>query len=248
MPELGRSPGEGKGYPLQYSGLENSMDCIVHRVSKTWTRLSDFHFTFITLYLFFSYLNYIMYRKCNTVFTQFLVTFSVPPTQCANLITLSVCQGVVILGKSGCNSLCSPLLWTDWGPPHTEGKNTVSPQTLQKSPFHFPSLLLGGAPFPSLVKNPSLKWLLVTLRLEELGWLAEGLPWLSCPWVMMANRRDQVTLGGRGPLHSEMQETQPCLESPGHLPSTLYRRSLGLSKGWFFIKPHSEHSWFQPFS
>ena len=28
-PELGRSPGEGKGYPLQYSGLENSMDCVV---------------------------------------------------------------------------------------------------------------------------------------------------------------------------------------------------------------------------
>ena len=30
IPELGRSPGEGDGYPLQYSGLENSMDCIVH--------------------------------------------------------------------------------------------------------------------------------------------------------------------------------------------------------------------------
>ena len=30
IPGLGRSPGEGKGYPLQYSGLENSMDCIVH--------------------------------------------------------------------------------------------------------------------------------------------------------------------------------------------------------------------------
>ena len=29
------SPGEGKGYPLQYSGLENSMDCIVHGVSKS---------------------------------------------------------------------------------------------------------------------------------------------------------------------------------------------------------------------
>ena len=29
VPGLGRSPGEGKGYPLQYSGLENSMDCIV---------------------------------------------------------------------------------------------------------------------------------------------------------------------------------------------------------------------------
>ena len=43
-PELGRSPGEGKGYPLQYSGLENSMDCIVHRVTKSWTWLSNFHF------------------------------------------------------------------------------------------------------------------------------------------------------------------------------------------------------------
>ena len=30
IPGLGRSPGEGKGYPLQYSGLENSMNCIVH--------------------------------------------------------------------------------------------------------------------------------------------------------------------------------------------------------------------------
>ena len=41
---LGRSPGEGKGYPLQYSGLENSMDCIVHGVAKSQTQLSNFHF------------------------------------------------------------------------------------------------------------------------------------------------------------------------------------------------------------
>ena len=34
IPGLGRSPAEGKGYPLQYPGLENSMDCIVHRVAK----------------------------------------------------------------------------------------------------------------------------------------------------------------------------------------------------------------------
>ena len=34
---LGRSPGEGKGYLLQYSGLENSTDCIVHGVAKNWT-------------------------------------------------------------------------------------------------------------------------------------------------------------------------------------------------------------------
>ena len=44
IPKLGRSPGEGKGYPLQYSGLENSIDCIVHGVAKSQTRLSDFHF------------------------------------------------------------------------------------------------------------------------------------------------------------------------------------------------------------
>ena len=44
IPGLGRSPGEGKGYPLQYSGLENSVDCIVHRVAKSWRQLSDFHF------------------------------------------------------------------------------------------------------------------------------------------------------------------------------------------------------------
>ena len=48
IPGLGRSPGEGKGYPLQYSGLENSMDYIVHGVAKSQTWLSDFdcHFTF----------------------------------------------------------------------------------------------------------------------------------------------------------------------------------------------------------
>ena len=34
---LGKSPGEGKGYPLQYSGLENSMDCIVYGVTKSQT-------------------------------------------------------------------------------------------------------------------------------------------------------------------------------------------------------------------
>ena len=41
---LGRFPGEGKGYLLQYSGLENFTDCIVHGVTKSQTRLSDLHF------------------------------------------------------------------------------------------------------------------------------------------------------------------------------------------------------------
>ena len=45
VPGLGRSRGEGNSYPLKNSGLENSMDCIVHRVAKSWTRLSNFHFS-----------------------------------------------------------------------------------------------------------------------------------------------------------------------------------------------------------
>ena len=44
IPGLGRSPGEGKGYPFQYSGLKKSMDYTAHGVSKSRTGLSDFHF------------------------------------------------------------------------------------------------------------------------------------------------------------------------------------------------------------
>ena len=42
-PGLGRSPGEWKDYPLQFSGLENSTDCIAHGVANSRTRLSSFH-------------------------------------------------------------------------------------------------------------------------------------------------------------------------------------------------------------
>ena len=55
IPGLGRSPAEGKGCPLQYSGLENPTDCTVHGVEKSRTQLSDFHFhmqyIFCQLYL-----------------------------------------------------------------------------------------------------------------------------------------------------------------------------------------------------
>ena len=43
IPGLRRSPEEGKGYPLQYSGLENSMDFIVYGITKNRIQLSDFH-------------------------------------------------------------------------------------------------------------------------------------------------------------------------------------------------------------
>ena len=44
IPGLGRSPGEGKGYPLQYYGIETSMDYTVHGVARSWTQVSYFHF------------------------------------------------------------------------------------------------------------------------------------------------------------------------------------------------------------
>ena len=49
IPGLGRSPEEGKRYPLQYSGLENSMDYIVHGITKSLIRLSDFHFYYFKM-------------------------------------------------------------------------------------------------------------------------------------------------------------------------------------------------------
>ena len=52
-PGLGRPPGEGKGYPLQYSGLENSIDCIVHEITEL-DMMSDFHFQGFLLFLFSS--------------------------------------------------------------------------------------------------------------------------------------------------------------------------------------------------
>ena len=50
IPGLGRYPEKRKGYPLQYSGLENSMDCVVHGVTKSWTQVSNFHFHFQLLH------------------------------------------------------------------------------------------------------------------------------------------------------------------------------------------------------
>ena len=46
IPGLGRSPGEGKGYPLQCAGLENSMDSIACGSAKSRTRRNDFQFHF----------------------------------------------------------------------------------------------------------------------------------------------------------------------------------------------------------
>ena len=49
----GRIPGEGKGYPLQYSGLENAMDCIIHGVAKTQSQLCVFQLSQTPFSLFY---------------------------------------------------------------------------------------------------------------------------------------------------------------------------------------------------
>ena len=87
IPGLGRSPGEGKGYPLQYSGLENSMDCILHGVSKSQTRLSNFHLT-----------SHHMVAKVLQLQLQFQLQQSVLPMNI---------QGWFSLGSTGLTSLQS---------------------------------------------------------------------------------------------------------------------------------------------
>ena len=70
-PGFGRSLGEGKVCPLQYYGLENSMDSIVHRVAKNWTRLNDFKLAFNTLkntlFSMFFNLNSFLFLFCETI-------------------------------------------------------------------------------------------------------------------------------------------------------------------------------------
>ena len=75
---LGRSPGEVKGYLLHYSGLENSMDCIVHGVTKSWTQLSNFHLlTCLSAYLMLLiFLLEILIPACTASNPEFLMMYS----------------------------------------------------------------------------------------------------------------------------------------------------------------------------
>ena len=59
IPGLVRSPGEGKGYLLQYFSLENAMDCIVHGVTKSWTQLNDFSLPYeFSRFFFFKFVGH----------------------------------------------------------------------------------------------------------------------------------------------------------------------------------------------
>ena len=63
IPGLVRSPEEGKGYPIQDSGLENSMDCIVYGVAKRRTGLNDFPFHFQFTQVFFKSLIFTLNKE-----------------------------------------------------------------------------------------------------------------------------------------------------------------------------------------
>ena len=63
IPRLGRSPEEGNGYSLQYSGLENPMDYYIdYGVTKSRTRLSNFHFHFLSVAVYKEGLKIMMTR------------------------------------------------------------------------------------------------------------------------------------------------------------------------------------------
>ena len=67
IPRLGRSPGEGNSYPLQYSASENSMDHIVCGVTKSQTRLSVFNFTTLHTVLHNSCTSLYFHQQCRRV-------------------------------------------------------------------------------------------------------------------------------------------------------------------------------------
>ena len=82
IPGLERFPGKGNNYPLQYSGLENSMDCRVHGVAKSRTQLSEFHSlsswyregeTPLPREIFFLNINFPYVRGTSTLFSELLL-------------------------------------------------------------------------------------------------------------------------------------------------------------------------------
>ena len=83
IPELEKSAAEGIGYPLQYSGLENSMNCIVHGFAKSLTWLSDFYFHFqvtFTLWIYEIYLYNITRKGFRLLFPRQFCLHSFPKT------------------------------------------------------------------------------------------------------------------------------------------------------------------------
>ena len=136
-PGLGRSPGEGKGYPLQYSVLENSMDSVSPWGLKELDRLSDFHFTFT-----WSQKDSLYYRCSHRVIS----------IHCHSQGTLLLLRFHLCLGRGGGAKLCC-LLWrlrTSLEPTglmlfsQSVLYNSLRPHRLQHSRLSCPSLSPGA--------------------------------------------------------------------------------------------------------
>ena len=126
------TPGEGKGYPLQYSGLENSVDCTVYGVKMNWTRLSNFHFLSFWIDNFRPFTNFGQY------FFKYLsgrLRFSVTPIM--SISSLSFCCTFIFY-----NFFCFHVLHS---------------LSFFWSTFHFTTFLVSG--FYSVI-NSSTYWVL----------------------------------------------------------------------------------------
>ena len=115
IPGLGRSPGEGKGYSLQYSGLENSMDCIVHGVAKSQKRLSDCHFTsYFSHFIFPSVSEFTVVVIQLLSCVQLFATLSTSAFQASLSFTISQSllklMSIELMMPSSHLILCRPLL------------------------------------------------------------------------------------------------------------------------------------------
>ena len=106
IPGLGRSPGEGKGYPLQYSGLENSMDCTVHGAAKRWTWLSSFFSTDVIQHRVLVFLCLAHLTQHNTIWFMLSQKARFPFNgltlfHCVTRLILSVSARALMNGRSG---------------------------------------------------------------------------------------------------------------------------------------------------
>ena len=103
IPGLVRSPGEGKGYPLQYSGLKNSMDT-VHGVAKSQTQLTKFHLNSPFFFSSFQFLSHV--RLFVTPWTA-ACQASLAITNSPSLLKL---MSIALVMPSNHLTLCHPLL------------------------------------------------------------------------------------------------------------------------------------------
>ena len=173
---LGRSPGGGNGYPLQYSGLENSMDSIVHGVAKSQRRLSGFHFgTSLFLLLSSELTSYCPYFWYSVIFDiQFVPDFTSGNSFMLVSVTILPCSHHF---SEGCLVLAPPCPSTSPGleSPLSSGSTPRPADTFLSVIGVYLHVRVAGPP-PSLPGCPSSK-------------LRPRLPLLGCPhtpWVLRA--------------------------------------------------------------